>query len=480
MKKESKNLGFTLVEVIIAIAILTLAITPLVRNFVSSAKVNGKSKEVLKATEAAQNIFEGMAGRNPKNLIIELSGDASLAHPDLRFIKKGVTYDHFVEYEVVVDPVTNKIKYDANGNMMFKAVPSGGSYIKAKKALDNGEFEFIGFKESEHKVYAFAVYGLDQGDGKKYDMFIKLNASEYEDYVNTYGDPDERKKIETRAKISGVNSSYDAVYTEGANTLENTITAEYVNKRIDASYGMDENDVLKSLERTYYIDIEKKPTVDGDEVVVNVSTNYKYKNEWQQAAGTTLEFSTQPEQIFTSSTYGLAPRNIYIPYTPNYNSNCTLGTMDNIVINNLNDLDVNVYVIRTQQQAGNVLENESTEVKEERYAVSLDVKETDTGVMNTTIRTNIDDNIMQTDRTLEDRRRAYDWNTYKINGSPIQLEPGNTDIMKNTDLEIKTLGAQKEESRFYGVTISVFKSEGIIQTLTKDKMVAQFNGKLVE
>jgi len=56
--KKSNNRGLTLVEVIVAIAVLSVAILPLLYSFVYTTKFNVKSKEKQRATSAAQAIVE--------------------------------------------------------------------------------------------------------------------------------------------------------------------------------------------------------------------------------------------------------------------------------------------------------------------------------------------------------------------------------------------------------------------------------------
>ncbi|MBR1693658.1 MAG: prepilin-type N-terminal cleavage/methylation domain-containing protein [Lachnospiraceae bacterium] len=70
---QNKNKGFSLLEVLIAVVILTVVIVPLTNTFISSSKVNQKSKRVLSATDIAQNMFEGITASKPEDAILELS-----------------------------------------------------------------------------------------------------------------------------------------------------------------------------------------------------------------------------------------------------------------------------------------------------------------------------------------------------------------------------------------------------------------------
>lgn len=56
MKKSNK--GFTLLELMIAVAILAIIIAPMLRGFVTSHRVNAKSRHLMRATTLAQNEME--------------------------------------------------------------------------------------------------------------------------------------------------------------------------------------------------------------------------------------------------------------------------------------------------------------------------------------------------------------------------------------------------------------------------------------
>ncbi len=57
MKKKADQ-GFSLVEVIVALSILAIVSVPLLSSFAQSAKTNAKAREIMNATNLAQNIVE--------------------------------------------------------------------------------------------------------------------------------------------------------------------------------------------------------------------------------------------------------------------------------------------------------------------------------------------------------------------------------------------------------------------------------------
>lgn len=57
-RRKLNNQGFSLVEVLVALAILMIITIPLLHGFVMSARVNAKAKNVLRATTAGGNVME--------------------------------------------------------------------------------------------------------------------------------------------------------------------------------------------------------------------------------------------------------------------------------------------------------------------------------------------------------------------------------------------------------------------------------------
>lgn len=70
--KEKNNSGFTLVELLVAIAILAIVVTPLLYSFVSGARLNAKSKRIMEATTVAQNVMEDIKATSLEDLLDEV------------------------------------------------------------------------------------------------------------------------------------------------------------------------------------------------------------------------------------------------------------------------------------------------------------------------------------------------------------------------------------------------------------------------
>ena len=58
LNRNLNNRGFSLVEILIAVAILVLCAVPLLKAFVTSAQTNVRARQNLNATTLAENIME--------------------------------------------------------------------------------------------------------------------------------------------------------------------------------------------------------------------------------------------------------------------------------------------------------------------------------------------------------------------------------------------------------------------------------------
>lgn len=61
--KQKDNRGLSLIELILAIAILAIVITPIFNSFITSARVNLNARKTLAATDVAQDVLEGFADK---------------------------------------------------------------------------------------------------------------------------------------------------------------------------------------------------------------------------------------------------------------------------------------------------------------------------------------------------------------------------------------------------------------------------------
>lgn len=63
MMKKGNNKGFSLIEIIIGIGMLSVIVIPILHTFITSAQINRDSRQIMIQTEVAQTIMEGFAGK---------------------------------------------------------------------------------------------------------------------------------------------------------------------------------------------------------------------------------------------------------------------------------------------------------------------------------------------------------------------------------------------------------------------------------
>lgn len=75
LERKQNNKGFSLIELIVAVAVIALVVGPVLHAFVTSMRINRNSKEMLQATTVAQNIMEDVKGKDI-SVLLNASGDA--------------------------------------------------------------------------------------------------------------------------------------------------------------------------------------------------------------------------------------------------------------------------------------------------------------------------------------------------------------------------------------------------------------------
>lgn len=63
-RRERSNAGMSLIEVIVAVSIFSIAAAVLLQSFVTSQRINKKSNLYLEATTVAQNIMEEIKSKD--------------------------------------------------------------------------------------------------------------------------------------------------------------------------------------------------------------------------------------------------------------------------------------------------------------------------------------------------------------------------------------------------------------------------------
>lgn len=502
MKKIKKdNSGFTLVELLIAMAIIAIVLTPLYSNFRQSARLNGKAKLAMDDTNMASNIMEGLSAFTPEEIIVGFCSYDNLAHPErqntLSIMPNEVTVTSYGE-----------LKQDASGNCTYQKglvtdtlSIGGGPYDYAQanyvSAIGGSAAEpiakYLQIKPTTTGKYYFFAEGVSQSRGT-YDLLVALDASEETGYsgdANNDGEITGTEKMGyndyEEAYITNINPMYDGVYTEGASQRANA-AANLFSKRTNISLAMTAEDFYPYLMREMKIDISRDPVTNF--VTVKATEEYSITQSTFTTAGGTdvnlntdfggvaMEYSMPTTVIFDGSKYKQEPREIYIYYMANYFST-TAGpgsSLDQFHIVNNDNVPVNIHLVRIKT-------TESTDANEGAYRSYVSVQELGAGSaanMNTDIYSNLRDNLTLTSEQNKANRANFNRCLVSINGHII-ASSSSTYIDYYNEVIHENGGVRTEiEDRLYAVKMYVYESGAAAAGFPADMLITEFDGSSMQ
>ncbi len=432
--KKRRNEGFTLVELIIAAAILALVSAPLLSNFVQTSKMNEKSRKNLDAMNLAQDIMEGLS-------------------------------------PFTADDVVKSYSTLSKDELKTKFLPASISDIASCSIVSANSTPL-------QKSYTLKMDGIMQGvSGKKrkYDVEIVMKPKLNNDTSHV---PDENISYGKGVTfLAPTDPSFDVSYQ-----LDDVGYASAMNA-FDST--RDESFFTGKLVRNTYLTLDSTPVYAADGVTIESYTytadlSEKYTVDPAAAADfpSLTEFvSVAPMNIFANgvNTY---PRNITLFYhaTPRLAS-ATIN--DKFIIVNKTDKPVHISIIR-------VLDNDISSIfytdatKNMSYKAGLYVTDfaDDIDSIKTTISTNMTLNLSESFKDnvvpgrLSERQGRLDY-IYALKtpsmASPAVLPTGR-------QWEFLTDGAEKtDKAMVYDVTVKV-KRYGPAGVVAEE--VADFTGSL--
>ena len=443
------NKGFTLVEVLVAVAILALIAIPLVANFAMSSRVNQKSRKNLDTTTMAQNVMEGMNAYSAEDIIKQFDSYSG-AGQSLKFLPTGTTVDSYGELQHGVDSKTIGYGVKAsNGSMVGTlTVPQ---YSTGLDISGNS----IAVQPNADNTYYLWVKGIAQGN-QNYDMRLIMNANSYAANSSV--------KV---ANIASMNNLYDAFYQDDGTSLADAC-AYYDGKNNDS--WVTQSMIAENLKRTITVEVVNQGTVADPDYAV------KMTNKYELLGGINLtvsdrKYSQTTETLFSSKVKGKNPRNIYVYYKPNYKSYSSGTKLDNIEIINAAQQDVNVYLVRMADTTDSSLQS-----KEANYGVTVKLDERNplnpsaaivshTGICSD-LRTNLGD--LTEPKSTSTSRATFE---YCSNSGLYTLM--STAVY---DQVVTSLADQQVKNRLYAVTLEVYESGAADNSFPAGDLITTFKG----
>lgn len=324
MKK--KNEGFTLVELVIAIVILAIAVSPLLANFIQSSKMNLKSRKQLNALNLAQDIMEGMsqytAQDNAEYFFFASVSDNSILE-DKRVLPSGTTIDGCTgQVATKSDPTLNNI-----------STPMPKDWTK----------------------FVYTVSGIQTASGtyNNYDVTISIDSTAISTNVDAGNYTPEQVADAINGKeyanISRVDQYFDAVDTIKADEETQAYTEL---RKHSGSPATSLDDYVGKVSRTISINFINNGDDAHADYSVEVINTYKVLDGAKTTLGFTGVHGDEASTTYversgnlSKSDKSIMPRSIYLYYEGLSGANNSTNR-EKIVINNTTNQPVIVYLIR--------------------------------------------------------------------------------------------------------------------------------------
>lgn len=401
--RKMDDKGFSLVELLIAVCIMAIIVIPLVNSFLSSYRVNARSRQTLRATTLAQSemeIFE-------KESIEDISNSDELAYS-----------------------VTN---------------PDGYQLIEGATPENNG-------------CYTFARKGIinDDSGREMFDVYIELDPKR--------SNSTDRYYDENMAELLNMNtiSTLDSgTYVQTIRTANNAVDDDasaysyfYNNKLPGSTWNLDM--FKQEVKRVITLDISQYE--DSGETYTRAKVTYDYSlNMASVMPADKMKYRPVEKMIYDNTRYldeaglPIELKSVYLFYAPRYG---IIGN-DTIVINNEAGLPIDIYIIRQDLlvEGANVVQvTPATYYPEFKIYDKLEG-----GKTAATYHTNL--NINQTPIDGIGQKVAL-----SFTDTGVAVSPGyhRNDIIDMTGLV--TLGVAEKKDRIYEMTVKVYETGADIST----------------
>lgn len=312
-KTKLNNKGMSLVEVIIAITILSIVIIPTLRAMTTAMTYNGKARKRQEANISAESIMEAFKGFDIESL--QQMFGAPLA--------TGVASNG-----------NGKVTYTDGTDKEFYDLAAGGTYS---------------WSEDANKVQTFKIEGLTTNTGKVYDINVTAtpvverkiiavkNLNKSKDVVYKINPVNNESDLK-RAALADMEANHKYEFISHMNSLApNAVDVNGVSIATAVSTGIDESVIpLDSVVidgRTISVDIKE----DSGKDIVSLFTKYTYHIE-------DFAYYVPPES------------NVYNPDAFVGVCKTTSFTMANVDSGNPYGLEVSGEVLSTYEFDGNSLE----------------------------------------------------------------------------------------------------------------------------
>ena len=495
-KRKNANAGMTLLEVIIAVSIFSIAAIVLLQSFVTSGRINRKSDEYMEATTMALNLLEEIKAKKFEVVSLAFNYPIDSITGDTRISFLNTQKDRIENNSLGIREV---LKSTNNQNeTVYSAVSKYKDGVDKSKvtasviSTDNGKtYKFNARKKGANaSKYYFELTNV-KADHGYYDALVEFDGSVDSGYKEktTAANTGNGKNDYLAPNISDMDSKTNALLTEEQYPNKEGLSDNMVNwfdiPSGDTSEMLD--DIYDHSVRTLTIRIEEN----GGTVKVHadrqlnpwdwIHSHYEEKLRNKNIVDSDIESSG----IVYSSETGEKMENIFLFYYPNYNSTNSVKPLDRIVLDNTTNYEVNFYVIKQRDEQKKV----PTSAQDAQYRMSLTINEnpaarnktnwnTNPGLYKavTKLRTNLDYNISDMNSVLDRPKVSQMSLTYQAFNDSGSKGAKVTNNSAKKVLDCNRLDDREAEDRIYTAKVSVYKAGAAEKNFPDSDLIVTLDG----
>ena len=472
---KDDNRGLSLIEVLIAMVILAIVITPILHSFVTTATANTKAKNMHRATVLAQSVMEGLKSGSDQDKLADIA--VQFNYPDKNnnwklieksMVSTGTTYRVAEIREDASGAMKAAVKrehYEATASDPDAAMKNDPLHASVYYKSDG--ITYVSMPSANDKYY-FAMNDLTMDD-HVYDVLVKMDAGTVR--AQTFNNVD-------MAKLPVMEENQDAVCIQYEDYTKDALIA------CDAKVGTTQYDI-KKLTREIIIEVNYTDTPGIGKRTV-VTATYRYRNK----TNSSLSYEHKVT-CYDSSQTGNLVRSIYLYYTPLYTSTNKADDVIRYINNDNYPVTLNIFKQKTNY-AGATANPDGTEPPELALKDALAEDTSADNEKNYKMRLIINaDNVAN----FSDLKTTFYTNLFMNIADPAQTSGTESDVQFKNVLNTKTVTlptsglADKEATdRVYDVEVTVYKDNAFSLNadgtatfnISEDKKLASLTGSLLE
>ncbi len=438
-EKQLNNAGFSLVELLIAIVILSIIVVPLLHSFVTSARTSAKARNTMHATAIAEDAMEEFEAYTIEKMAERYEDSGFTAEEDENgrwTFRKQDSSTTSGSYDVVaaLDPTVDQYQ-EANAKELVDIQNLSGSlnaiYTEAEDAAND----------------AYGYFATHRGFNK--------------------GDTSEE--------------AYNAAIAELAphvtKTIEITIDSSRIRLDLGSSGDLETDVYLVTARTQYHCETAWLEGPEYGDYPQNGSDSIIFSNEESvRKAAETLKKKSEAGEVLTDADKVISKlANIVICLQPRYEAADTRKYLDTVIVNNPDNVETNVFLVKQElsSERKNLLsEAFPMAVRENNYCVEYVLREshpdwvTSDGIASCRLRTNMlpTQNVKYTFSNLSISGHTRTGEGYRQEDQT-EYQPGGSEGAKVLAiLSADTLTPKVQKNHIYNIEVQVFaqgtESEG--------------------